>query len=158
MANLTYNGLKTAIMGQTTSGTPAAPISLTADTLKVMLLGIATPYTPDPDHRFVSSVVASEIATTGYTGGFGGSGRKALASRTLAADDANDRGLFDAADITWTALASGVTIAYAVLFKELTSDALSPLVALFDVTDTPTNGGDITLVWSSSPSALITLT
>ena len=158
MANLVYNGAKAGFMGVPTSGTPAANISYTGDTLKVMLLGTATPYTPDPDHRFVSSVVASELSVSGYTGGFGGAGRKALASRTLAADDANDRALADAADITWTALGSGGTIAYAVLFKELSSDALSPLICLFDVTDTPTNGGDITIVFSSSPSALISLT
>lgn len=130
-----------------------------ADTLKVMLLGTSTPYTPNPDHRYVADVVASELTgVTGYTGGFGGAGRKALASRTLSADDANDRGAFDAADITWTALGTGGTVAFAILFKELTSDALSPLIACFDVADTPTNGGDLTIVWSSSPSALITLT
>jgi hypothetical protein len=123
-----------------------------------MLLGTGTPYTPDPDHRFVSSVAASEISVSGYTGGFGGSGRKALATRTLVVDDANDRGAFDAADVTWTALGAGNTISYVVLFKELTSDALSPLIALYDVTDTPLNGSDITIQWSSSPSALITLT
>jgi hypothetical protein len=145
-------------MGTPTSGTPAANISLTSDTLKVMLLGTSVPYTPDPDHRFVNSVAASEIAVANYTGGFGGSGRKALASRTLVTNDTNDRGEFDAADVVWTALGAGATIAYVVLFKELTSDALSPLIALFDITDTLTNGGDITIAWSSSPSALITLT
>jgi hypothetical protein len=158
MADQIYNGFKAACLGIVTSGTPVARVDVIADSLKVMLLGTATPYTPDPDHRFVSSVVASEISVTGYTGGFGGSGRKALASRTLSADDANDRSAFDAADVTWTALGTGATIAYVALFKELTSDALSPLIALFDVTDTPTNGGDITIQWSSSPSALITLT
>jgi len=156
MADRVYNGFAAACMGTPTSGTPAATISVTADTLKVMLLGTGTPYTQNPDHRFVSSVVASEIAVSGYTGGFGGAGRKTLASRTLVADDSNDRGVFDAADVTWTALGAGDTIAFVVLFKELTSDALSPLIAVFDVTDTPTNGGDITIQWSSN--GLITLT
>jgi hypothetical protein len=145
MANLTYNGAKAGIMGVPTTGTPAAHINLTVDTVKVMLLSTA-------------SVVASETSVSGYTGGFGGAGRKALASVTLQADDANDRALFDAADVTWTALGAGQTLAYAVLFKELTSDALSPLIALFDFTDTPTNGGDITLVWSTSPSAVLVIT
>ncbi len=158
MANLTYNGCKAGIMGVPTTGTPAAHINLTVDTVKVMLLSTATPYTPDPDHRFVSSVVASETSVSGYTGGFGGAGRKALASITLQADDANDRALYNAANVTWTALGAGQTLAYAVLFKELTSDALSPLIALFDFTDTPTNGGDITLVWSTSPAAVLVIT
>lgn len=157
-SNLVYNGVKAAIMGIPTSGTPAARIDLIADTLKVMLIGTGVAYTPDADHRFVSSVVGSEISVTGYTGGFGGAGRKSLASRTLSADDTNDRGVFDAADLTWTALGSGATIGGAVLFKELTSDALSPLIAYYAFTNTPTNGGDITIQWSSSPSALLTLT
>lgn len=127
-----------------------------ADSIKVML--VTTGYTFNPDDRFVSSAAGSEISVTGYTGGFGGSGRKTLASRTLSADDTNDRSAFDAADVTWTALGSGATIAAAILFKELTSDALSPMIAYFDLVDTATNGGDITLSWSSSPSALITLT
>lgn len=141
-------------MGTPTSGTPAAMISLTGDTLKVML--VTSGYTFNPDDRFVSSASGSEISVTGYTGGFGGSGRKSLASRTLSADDTNDRGAFDAADVTWTALSSGATIAAAILFKELTSDALSPMIAYFDITDTPTNGGDITVQWNSA--GLLTLT
>lgn len=157
MADLVFNGFKSACLGTPTSGTPAATISVTADTLKVLLLGTGTPYTPDPDHRFVASVAASELAVTGYTGGFGGGGRKTLAARTLVTDDTNDRGVFDAADVTWNALSTGDTIAYVVLFKELVSDALSPLIALFDITDTPTNGGDIVIQWNN-PAGLITLT
>jgi hypothetical protein len=157
-SNLVYNGLKSAIMGIPTSGTPAARIDLISDTLKVLLIGTGVPYTPNPDHRFVSSVAASEIAVTGYTGGFGGAGRKTLASRTLSADDTNDWGIFDAADLSWTTLGVGATVGGAVLFKELTSDALSPLIAYFALTDTPTNGGDLFLIFSSSPSGLLTLT
>lgn len=156
-SNLVYNGFKSAIMGIPTSGTPVARVDVIADTLKVMLIGTGTPYTADADHRFVSTPVASEISVTGYTGGFGGAGRKALASRTLSADDTNDWGIFDAADLTWTALGSGATIGGAVLFKELTSDALSPLIAYFALTNTATNGGDITIQWSPSPSGLLTL-
>lgn len=156
-SNLVYNGVKAACLGIPTSGTPAARIDLIADTLKVLLVGTGVPYTADADHRFVSSVAASEISVANYVGGFGGAGRKALTSRTLQVDDTNDWGIFDAADLTWTALGTGATVGGAVLFKELTSDALSPLIAYFALTNTPTNGGDFTLVWSSSPSGLLTL-
>lgn len=156
MADGIFNGYKAAAIGIPTSGTPAARVDVIADTIKVML--VTSGYTFNPDDRFVSSAAASEISVTGYTGGFGGSGRKTLASRTLSADDTNNWAAFDAADVTWTALGSGATIAAAIVFKELTSDALSPMIAYFDIADTPTNGGDITIQWASSPAvALITL-
>lgn len=154
MADGVFNGYKAACMGIVTSGTPVARVDVIADTLKVLL--VTTGYTFDPDNRFVSSAAGSEISVTGYTGGFGGAGRKSLASRTLSADDTNDRAAFDAADVTWTALGTGATIAAAIVFKELTSDALSPMIAYFDITDTPTNGGDVTLSWNSI--GLLTLT
>jgi hypothetical protein len=149
-----FNGYKAAAVGIPTSGTPAARVDVIADSIKVML--VTSGYAFNPDDRFVTTAAGSEISVTGYTGGFGGSGRKTLASRTLSADDTGNRGVFDAADVTWTALGSGATIAAAIVFKELTSDALSPMIAYFDLVDTATNGGDITIQWSPSPSAVIT--
>ena len=122
-------------------------IDLAADTIKVLLLG--TGYTPNKDHQFVSDVVASELSGTGYTGGFGGSGRKTLASKALAKSDTTDKAYFDAADVTWSAINAG-TIGYAVVFKEITSDALSPVIANVDVADIVTNGGDVTIAWAST--------
>lgn len=157
-SNLVYNGFKAACLGIVTSGTPAARVDVIADSIKVMLIGTTTPYTANNDHRFVSSAAGSELTgVSGYTGGFGGAGRKTLASRTLSADDTNDWGIFDAADVLWTALGTGDTIGGAIVFKELTSDALSPMIAYFALTNTPTNGSDVTLVWSTSPSGLLTL-
>ena len=74
-------------------------------TVKVMLLH---GYTPNPDHNFVSDIVASEISTTGYTGGFAGSGRKALTNVAFSQDDTNDWGKFDADDVSWTTIGVGV--------------------------------------------------
>jgi hypothetical protein len=96
---------------------------------KVMLLGPG--YTPDPDHEFVSSLAAYEIAGTGYTGGFGGSGRKALVNRQVVADQANNRAEADADDVSW-ANATLVSVTAAVVYREGTSDADSKLIAYFD--------------------------
>jgi hypothetical protein len=156
MPNLIFNGYKGASIGVLTSGTPVARVDFLSDTLKVML--VTSAYTASAADRFVSSAAGAEISVSGYVGGFGGAGRLALASRTLTVDDAGNRALANAAGLTWTALGSGATIAAAILFKELTSDALSPMVAYFAVTATPTNGGNISIVWSSSPAALISLT
>jgi hypothetical protein len=91
-----------------------------------------------------NDVVDAEINVTGYSRGWGGTGRKALASKTVAVDQANNRAEFDAADLTWTGLGSGATIAAMVLVKEgVANDTTTRLIAYLDVTDTATNGGDI---------------
>lgn len=116
-------------------------IALLTDTIKAVL--VASSYTPNRDHDFLSDV--TEITgASGYTGGFGGSGRKTLASKTLTVDDANDRFVFDAADVSYGALGTGPTIGGQVLAKEVTNDAASPIIAFNGCTNTPTNGSPVT--------------
>ena len=122
-------------------------IDIAADTIKVMLVGSG--YTPNKDHQFVSDVVGSELSGTGYTGGYGGSGRKALASKVMGKSDSTDKAYIDAADSTWTAINAG-TIAWAIVFKEITNDASSPVIANVDVADIVTNGGDVTIQWDAA--------
>ena len=124
--------------------------SFLVDALKVMLLATTTPYTPNQDHDFVDMAgandpVDAELNVTGYTRGFGGAGRKTLASKTATESDANNRVELDAADPTWTGLGAGETIAFAAIIKEVTNDTLSILYILLDFTDLPTNGSDVTL-------------
>lgn len=104
------------------------------------------------DSEFIGDVLVSgvEVTSTGYTGGFGGAGRKALASKVLAVDQANDRAEFDCANVVWNAISqagSELWVAF-VIMKEITSDALSPVIAHIDTATglplTP-NGSDITL-------------
>ena len=147
MASQFYNlGMRRLI-----GGAAGAIDWVAATNIKVMLLTATTPYTPDKDHQFVSSVVASEAAGTGYVGGFAGAGRKLLSSKTITDDLVNDRVLFNAGNpATWTALSlTSGAIAYAVVFAEVTSDAASPLIALLDPVDLITNGGDVSLVFPS---------
>lgn len=144
MASITSNRLRYLLL-QGAAGSPA--LNLTSDTIKVMLVN--TSYVPDKDHNFVSSItsgVTKELSGTGYTGGFGGSGRKTLASKTISQDDTNDIAYFDAADVTWTGINAG-TIGWIAVIKEITSDADSPILAVLDPADLATNGGDITAAW-----------
>jgi hypothetical protein len=141
LANLVYNRFKAAVGGTTADAT--ATVSWSGDTIKAML--VTSSYTPNVDDDFADTPAAQEISVTGYTPGFAGSGRKTLASKTVTVNDTNDRGDFGAANLTWTALGSGATIAGVVIYKHLTSDALSPLICYLDVTDAATNGGDITI-------------
>lgn len=144
MASITTNKGRTLIAkGPANSG-----IDYLADTIKVILLGSG--YTPSKDHNFISDLGANELSGTGYTGGFGGSGRKTLASKTITQDDANDLAVMDAADVTYTAINAG-TAAYAAIAKEITSDAASPVIGIVDISpDIVTNGGDLTVQWGAN--------
>ena len=124
-------------------------IDLLTNTIKVML--VTSSYVANRDDDVVDAggandAVDHEISVSGYVAGWGNSGRKALVNKTVTEDDANDRAEFDAADITWTALGAGATIAAAILIKEGgANDTTSRLIAYLDIADTPTNGGDFTL-------------
>lgn len=146
MASAWYNKGKYDVMSGDTV--------LLASGIKCMLVNSG--YAFNADHNFVSDVVANEIGVSGYTGGFNGAGRKVLTAKTVTEDDGNDWAYFDAGDLTWTTLATGVTIGGAILIRELTTDANSVVLAFMDLTDTPTNGGDITISWNASGILRIT--
>lgn len=125
-------------------------IDLAADTIKIMLIGTATAYTFDKDHAVMTTPAASELSVTGYTGGFAGAGRLTLASKTITNDTTNDRAVFDAADpAAWT-LSTGGTVAAAIVYKHLTSDAVAVPIAFLDFTDVPTNGSTFTVVFDAN--------
>lgn len=93
------------------------------------------------------ATAATEVTSTGYTGGFEGAGRLSLASKAIAVDQANDRAEFDCADITWSSISQAGSeqwVAF-VIAKELTDDATSPLIAHLEPTGVPLtpNGSDI---------------
>lgn len=114
---------------------------------KVML--ITSAYAFNVDHDFISDLGAVELSGTGYTAGFGGAGRKTLASKAVNVNDTSDRAEFDAADLTWTAISAG-TAAACVVVHETTADADSELIAYLDPSDIVTNGGDYTIAWPST--------
>lgn len=140
MASFFYNKAAQEVM--------TGAIDMDSNTLKIML--VTSTYSPNRDDDVVdagggSDAADAEISVTNYTPGWGGSGRKTV---TLSAteQDASDRAVAIIGDLTWTALGSGATIAAAILIKEGgANDTTSRLIAYFDITDTPTNGGDFTL-------------
>lgn len=121
-------------------------IDLDTTTLKIMLL--ASSYTYNPDHDGVDDL--TEISgASGYTGGFGGAGRK-TATVAISVDNTNNKVIVTFTDLTWTALGTGATIGGAALVREITNDAGSIPICFFDLTDTPTNGGDITIDFAAA--------
>src|SRR5689334_1371674 len=122
------------------------------DTTTFKLMLVDTGYTFDPDHTVIDNGANNatdpsfnEIVATNYTGGFGGGGRKTL-TITSQVNNTSNRADFAIADVTWTSLGGGTndTIGGAIMVKEVTNDGDSRLIAFFDLTDTPTNGSDIT--------------
>ena len=120
---------------------------LTEAGAKVML--VDSTYAPDRDDQFVddggaNDPIDQEISGgSGYTGGFAGSGRKVLGSKTITIDLGNDRSDFDAADVTWSTIDTTTEPADLLCIIEDTSDAASPLISHHDFVAV-TNGGDLT--------------
>lgn len=128
----------------------AETVDLKANTTKVML--VSSGYTPNKDDKYVSTITAApskELSGTGYVAGFGGSGRKTMANKAWAQDDANDLVKLTADDITWSAINAG-TARYAVVIKEVSTDADSIILIVIDVNPTAgiaTDGNDFLLKW-----------
>lgn len=116
---------------------------LDASDLRVLLLKSVA--APNADTNFISDVVADEISVGGYA-------RQALAGETVTEDDANDFAYLDATDPVFTALVAGQTIGWMCLFRQTGADATAPIYCNYDLTDTPTNGGDVTVVFAAPAS------
>src|SRR5690348_10717603 len=136
MASIVYNRAKAGFGDGTLDWDSGSQV------YRVMLMG--TGYTPNADHDYVSDISANEISSGGYV-------RKTLSGRTVTLDDTNDRAIFTATNVTWTAL-TGHTIAYVVVYLQVGGDDSTPsddiLVCCLDPADQVTNGGDITAVWN----------
>lgn len=149
-----YNHMKAIMFDPSFPTAPAvgeAPLALLLDIIRVPLMRAA--YTFDADHEAWgdAGVSSNEIAATGYVAD--GDGR-ALATKVVTQDDANDRGELDADDLAFLAIGNGLndTIAEIILFREQDAgptDANRLLVAHTTVPSTTTNGGDVTLVWNT---------
>lgn len=130
---------------------------LSADTIKITL---HTGYTPNIDTHQVwadAGVSSTEYSTaSGYT-----AGGKTLGTMAVSQDDAGDRALWDAADVTWAALGalSPAIPSHAIIWNDtVASPMVDPLIGYIELGTTATNGGDYTLQFSSSPAAIVSLT
>jgi len=127
---------------------------LVGDTIQVTL---HNGYTPNIDtHQVWADVSASEYGTaSGYT-----AGGKVLANKSVTQDNTNDRALWDADDVTWTALGplSPAAPSHAIIWNNTPAAPADPLLDYVLLGTTATNGGNYTLQWSTSPSAINSIT
>lgn len=129
MANAMYpKGLKAILDGD---------VDMLADDIKVVLLDSG--YTFNSAHDFLDDISGTAIVATSAN----------LASKTTTG------GVFDAADVTFTALTGDDVVAY-VVYKDTGSSATSPLLCYVDTAaDTSDlliepDGTDVTLRWNSA--------
>jgi hypothetical protein len=113
-----------------------ADLDLSVDTIKVALIDLAD-YTYNSAHDFFNDVPGAAVVGT----------PQALASKTTTG------GVFDAADVTFTAV-SGDPCEALIIYKDTGNAATSPLIAFIDtgVTGLPVtpSGGDIQVQWNAS--------
>ncbi len=136
MATGIYNRGKARILAGTTL--------LASSTIKAMLVSAGFAF--DPADNFVADVVAAEASGTGYTGGFAGVGRKLMTTPVVTEDDDDNLASLGCASFAWTAINVG-EVDGIVLFHEITSDALSPLISFHTLSagGLVTDGGNIAL-------------
>lgn len=113
--------------------------------LEVLLLSSATAI--DPDLATLTAVLGeggnTEVTTTNYS-------RETLANASVTVDNANNRAVLDADDVTWNSIGDGSESAVgAVIFVGTLP------VCFVDFTNTVLNGGDFTVQWSAN--GIITL-
>jgi hypothetical protein len=132
-----YNNFKEQVMN--------GEFDLTDDTIKV---GLVTGHSPDIDtHTQWSDVSGDEESGTGYS-----AGGATLGSKAVTQDNDNDRGKFDAGDVTWSGLDVG-TPSHAIMYDDTHASDL--LIAYWELS-TASNGGDYTLQWHANGIILLT--
>jgi hypothetical protein len=136
LANALYNKYKEKLLNPGTLGTTSGTaVDLTDDTINVALIDTGT-YTFSAAHEFYTSISSAVIGTP-----------QALASKTVT------NGVFDAADVTFTAV-SGASVEAYIIYKDTGTAGTSSLIGYFDTAAsglpvTP-NGGNISLAFNAS--------
>lgn len=127
-----YNKFKTELMIKT--------YDLVADDIKVALM--TNLHSFNPDHNVWADVSANEIAGTGYT-----AGGQSLTNKTVSQDNTNDKGVFDANDVSWT---GATLIAYHAVCYDNTP-ATKPLVFSIDFGGAQqVTNGTFTITWNAN--------
>lgn len=134
MANALYSKGKEKIL--------SAAINFPSDTIKVALVKNTYPQNLATD-EFLTSISAYVVGTPAT-----------LTTKSVAA------GVFDAADATFPAVASGDTLEGVVIYKDTGVAGTSALIAYVDtITGFPlaTNGSDLTIQWSNGVYRIFSL-
>ncbi len=129
MANAVYNSYKDDMI--------EANVVYLTDTIKLAL--VTSSYTVDIDSHNFFDDITNEVAGTGYT-----AGGATLGSKTSTQDNTNNRGVMDAADVTFSS--STITARAAILYKDTGTPGTSPLMGYIDfAADKSSSSSDFTI-------------
>ena len=127
-------------------------VSLEASTFRMMLL--TTAFTSNDALNLVDDGTTSDPAS--YEIAVGGYSRQSF-GLTAFEDDTNDFAGLDTANVTFASLAAGATVGWAAVYRystsgspNTTSDTGQDFLWAYQLTATPTNGGDITIAIAST--------
>ncbi len=133
MPNAVYNSFKKRLL--------EAGINFVSDTIKCAL--VTSSYTPNIDTHEYFSHVTNEVSGGGYS-----AGGATLANKSVSQDNADNEGVFDANDVSWTN--STLTARAAVLYKSTGVSATSPLIAYIDFGENKSSSDSTFLIeWSA---------
>lgn len=135
MSNTIYPKYKQRLLDP--NGGSGAAVDLNTDTIKCALRDASTVY--NATHEFLSDLAGSTIGT----------------AVTVTSPTVTD-GVFDCADVTFSAVGSGSTVTSYIFYKDTGSAATSNLIAFFDqdasgnAISIGTTGGNITITVNAS--------
>lgn len=150
MANLVFNigKLKTAFGHITTS----------ADFQMMLVTTCYEGLSDILDHALIDDGTTTDPAS--YEVSVGGYSRQTVAGAAVFQDDTNDFAGIDATDVTFSSLSAGETVGGAIIYPysssggtlgvHTTTDTGQQPLAFYDVTNTATNGGDISIQFAST--------
>jgi len=146
MANALYDKARESFLSQN----PA--LDWDTDTIKCFLIDSASYTVNLATHQFLSDVAGG--SRKGNNGGATDADAPTLGTKTVVA------GVADAADVTLTAVTTGGTYEYILIYKSTGTESTSPLIALIDTATglpvTP-NGADITIQWDNGANKIFKL-
>lgn len=136
--SIAYTNAKRALL--------AGEINFATDDIRVALVMTNTTADTEADVATMGGFsTLDEMDGAGYA-------RQALTGEAVAADNANDRGEFDANNVTFAGVSAGTRqVAGIVLYRHVTNDADSVPIAFIDSGGFPftANGGDIVVTWNA---------
>lgn len=115
-------------------------VDLDTDTIKVAL---CNGYSFDADNNHGYANLTGEITATGYT-----AAGATLTGLTITTNDTGDYGKWDAANVTWSSLAT-TSIDGAYIYDDtVTAPVAKSLIAKVEI-GTNSNGGNYTIAWNA---------
>lgn len=129
-------------MKDLTSAGPSGGPAWTSNTYKLTL--VTSAFVTSNGDNYASAFSGYELSTVSFTAGFAGLMRRTLSAAFISTNTTSHQIEFGANAVVWSGISAGSAGA-AVLMRESGSDAVSPLIAYYPLTNIVLNGGDFTL-------------